>query len=494
MKRNCAILLSLCFGLLSVCFAQQTKDVPKWKKKLPEIKAELAIDCSHFSAREISDDLKQAVIYQLFMRMFTPEGTIKAAEKRLPHLKELGVDIIYTCPLVLSDDDMDKTYWSRRQKTLTNPKNPYRIKDYFEIDPEYGTEEDLKHFIQTAHKLGMRVIFDLVYYHCGPKANVLNMDKDFVNRDKDGSVINGRWNFPELNFDNQKLREYLWGNMEYFIKKFDVDGYRTDVEYYVPLDFWEEGAQRIRKLKPNAIMLAESARPSCQLKAYDVNYGWPLFDATKTVYAKKKSAKAFQTLDCKLKKIFPKNARFMRYSENHDEAFNYGNNRPDRVWEEGAYESAQFILFTVDGIPMIYNGVEIADNALHSIFSNRDHAKMCTDWSNMATERGKKRFAFMQDLIKLRKELPALVNTWATYIDNSAADDIVSFVRTHGNQVLVSITNTRNTTKKFTVDVSKYKDRNLYTAHMDHGAKFAKNGEKLEVELQPFGFVLLELQ
>lgn len=478
----------------STLFSQEGQPNNTWRKRLPAIKAELKRDCSNSEARKISDDLKQAVIYQLFMRMFTPEGTINAAEKRLPHLKELGVDILYICPIVLADDDTNKAFWSRRQKMLTNPKNPYRIKDYFEIDPEYGSEEDLKSFVATAHKLGMRVIFDLVYYHCGPKANLLSMDKDYVRRDENGNVINGRWNFPEINFDNQKLCEYLWSNMEYFIKKFDIDGYRTDVESFVPLSFWEEGAKRIRNLKPDAIMLAESVRPACQIKAYDMNYGWESIDAARYIYTKNKSAKMYADADSKLKKIFPKNARFMRYYENHDEAFNFGENRPDRVWEEGAYESLLFALFTMDGIPMIYNGVEIADNALHHIFSNRDHAKMCTDWSNMVTERGKKRFAFMKDLVKLRKKLPALVNTWATYIDNSMPDDIMSFARTHDNQVLISVVNTRNTAKKFTVDISKFKNRSLFTAHMERGAKFTKNGDKLEVELQPFGFVLVELQ
>ena len=281
------ILLSI-LSLVSVStlFSQEWKADQTQSKQFSAVK-EVKADCSNSEARKISDDLKQAVIYQLFMRMFTPEGTIKASEKRLPHLKELGVDIIYVCPLILSDDDTDKAFWSRRQQTWTNPKNPYRVKDYFEIDPEYGTEDDLKSFVATAHKLGMRVIFDLVYYHCGPKANLLNMDKDFVRRDENGNVINGRWNFPELNFDNKKLREYLWSNMEYFVKKFDIDGYRTDVEYYVPLSFWEEGAKRIRKLKPDAIMLAESTRPSCQLKAYDINYGWRTLDASKKIYVKK---------------------------------------------------------------------------------------------------------------------------------------------------------------------------------------------------------------
>ena len=93
MKKYYIFLLSLCFGVFSFCFSQQPKKYPEWRKRVPAIKAELQKDCSHSEAKKISDDLKQAVIYQLFMRMFTPEGTIKAAEKRLPYLKELGVDI-----------------------------------------------------------------------------------------------------------------------------------------------------------------------------------------------------------------------------------------------------------------------------------------------------------------------------------------------------------------------------------------------------------------
>ena len=487
--KNALILLAAVFAGASFC---QEADQPEWKKRMPAILAELKADCSHLQARKIPAYEKRAVIYQLFMRMFTPEGTIKAAEKRLPHLKELGVDIIYTCPLVLADDDPDKKYWSPRQRTFSNPKSPYRLKDYFETDPEYGTDADVKSFVDAAHKLGMRVIFDAVYYHCGPTANIIKIDKDFVRRNKDGAVEMGKWNFPALNFDNPKLREYLWGNMEYFIKKFDIDGYRTDAEYYVPLDFWEEGARRIRKLKPDAILLAESPRPACQLKAYDINYATKI--GLKKVYEQNKSAREFFKVDGGLKKIFPKGARFMRYFENHDEAFNYGEKRPDRAWPEGAYESLLFILFTYDGVPLIYNGVEIADNALHNLFASRECGKMCVDWSNMATERGKKRFAFMKELVRLHKELPALTHSWAETADNSAPDDIISFARTMESQVLIAAVNTRGEQKKFSVDVSAHKDRRLFTAHIERGAKYLKNGDKLEIELQPFGFVLLELQ
>ena len=157
----------------------------------------------------------------------------------IPHIKSLGVDIIYLCPVFVSDDDMNREGWSKRQKAsgLNNPRNPYRMKDYFNVDSRFGTNQDLKDYIATAHSYGMKVILDLVYFHCGPTAVFIKDNPDFLVRDEKGNVKNGRWNFPQLNFDNPKLREYLVKNMVYFIKDFDADGYRTDVEPAVPADF-----------------------------------------------------------------------------------------------------------------------------------------------------------------------------------------------------------------------------------------------------------------
>ena len=144
-------------------------------------------------AKVVSPFLRGSVIYQLFLRPFTLEGTLKAATKLLPHIASLKVDIIYLCPTMVSDDDPNTQFWSDRQNAskLGNPKNPYRIKDYYNTDPEYGTNNDLRQFVDTAHRLGMLVILDLVYFHCGPAAVFIESNPDFVKRNPDGSVKNG---------------------------------------------------------------------------------------------------------------------------------------------------------------------------------------------------------------------------------------------------------------------------------------------------------------
>ena len=119
--------------------------------------------------------VKNAVIYQINLRVFTPEGTLKAAERKLPYLRDLGVTIAYLVPVMKMDDDGDEGFWSPRQirSGFGNPKNQYRIADYFHVDEEYGTDADLRDFCAAAHGIGMKVVFDLVYLHCGPTAPVL---------------------------------------------------------------------------------------------------------------------------------------------------------------------------------------------------------------------------------------------------------------------------------------------------------------------------------
>ena len=135
-------------------------------------------------ARPTSEDFSKSVIYQIHLPIFTQGGTLESARKMLPHIASLGVDIVYLCPVVEADDDMDMRFWSKRQKASKtgNPKNPYRIKDYFKIDPQYGQDADLKNFVDEAHKLGLKVLLDLVYYHCGPTATMIKEHPDFVEK------------------------------------------------------------------------------------------------------------------------------------------------------------------------------------------------------------------------------------------------------------------------------------------------------------------------
>lgn len=376
---------------------------------------------------------EKAVIYQLFLRSFTLEGTLKAAEKLLPHLAGLGIDIVYLCPPVVADDDMDKSHWSDRQNKsgFENPKNPYRLKDYYHVDPEYGTDQDLKDFVATAHRLGMKALLDLVYFHCGPKAVFLDEHPEYVQLNDDGSIKFGRWHFPMLNFDNPELREYLWQNMEYFIRDFDFDGFRCDVSGMVPLDFWVEGRRRIECLKPGGIfMLAETnGNREEQLEAFDLSYGFINGHKTVEVIEGKLSAKGLRDVMTEERKRLD-GARIIRSFDNHDIASDHYELRAERIAPLAKTNAALAMDFALDGIPFLYNGQEIADGRRHSLWANREHGKnLVIEWENAVTERGKARMAYLKNLIALRRSLPILTRGSFEWIDNDRDEYVFSFLR-----------------------------------------------------------------
>lgn len=445
------------------------------------------------TARTAPGYLKKSVIYQIFLRMFTPEGTLNSAAKMLPHLAGLGVDVLYLCPVTEADDDMRTEFWSNRQNRcgLGNPKNPYRVKDYYRIDPEYGSDADLKRFTAYAHELGMRVILDLVYYHCGPAAVFIGEHPDFVKRAADGSVRNGLWHFPELNFDSPALREYLWENMAYFVREFDVDGYRCDVSDAVPLDFWEEGRRRLEALRPDVMMLAESAAREEQRYAFDVNYAFGWSTMIREVFRGAESPSKLREEWERCRGLSLPGARLIRVTENHDIANDLGEQRPDREIGLKGHDAMLVINFCIDGVPFLYCGQEIADRGIHSLWANRFYGHgFGIDWSSAETPEGKARFELVQTLIRLRHFEEALSCGETAWLRHSAPDSVIAFTRNSENQNLLIAVNCRNA--PVSAEIENVPARSTGPEILlAHGAGFNCSGS-MRIDFQPYGFMIAE--
>jgi glycosidase len=381
-------------------------------------------------ARPSPEWVTRGVMYQIQPRAFTPEGTLKAAQARLPKLAELGVDIIYLCPVFVSDDDPDTVGWSPRQRKsgMNNPRNMYRMKDYYHVDPEYGTDDDLKAFIAESHQLGMRVLLDMVYLHCGPNAVFLAEHPDFVKRDAEGKMAVAGWGFPALNLANPELREYLWKNMEYWVGEFGADGFRCDVADGIPLDFWETARDRLDKIRPDLCILAEGTRREDQLKAFDLDYGWGFqWDNAASVRKQWEKMRDERPRD---------GARFIRFIDNHDVANDAWDNRVEKAWGTPRVNATLVALFTLDGVPMIYNGQEVADTARHSIFG-----RLPIDWVNGDTPAGQTRFAFCQRLCAMRHAERSLTHGALVWLGNDAPDATLSYLRTLGQEQILTVVN-----------------------------------------------------
>ena len=353
---------------------------------------------------------KKAVIYQLFLRAFHPREHCRQRRACWTNWRIWVWTLCTFAPLLLRTRICAKNFGVTVKKAsgIENPKNPYRIKDYFAIDEEYGTDEDLRAFVRKAHRLGLKVLLDLVYFHCGPTAVFIQEHPDYVRHTESGEIDCGDWHFPKLNFDNPELREYLYQNMEYFIREFDVDGYRCDVGAACPLDFWVEGRRRIDALKKDLFMLNEADNPAYLVDAFEADYGW------KHWHVPLLKVMSGELPACDLVKSWtdyaetaPNGSKCILSIDNHDHANDAYDDRYETRFGTRAIEAALFLNMTMEGIPFLYNGYEVCDDNRHSIYGNRFLGRgMTVNWANGFTPKGKARYAFLRRMIRLRHGIP----------------------------------------------------------------------------------------
>ena len=433
------------------------------------------------SARKSPQWLTRGVMYQIWLRGFTPEGTLHAAAQRLPQVAELGANVIYLSPVSLSDPDMRQEFWSKRQKAsgTNNPRNPYRISDYNRVDPEYGTEADLREFVTTAHKLGMRVLLDLVYFHCGPTSDLLKQP-DFVVRDAAGKVSTGQWNFPVLNFKSQGLREHLWANMAHWVKNFDFDGFRCDVADAVPLDFWEEARRRLEPLRQDLVILAEGQRRADQVTAFDLDYGFSWHSAQYNVFTKGEPASLLRKVWETQAAERPRGARFMRYTENHDIVNDLL--RTEVVCGERGAMGLSVMNFTLDGVPLLYGGQEIGDTSLQCIY-----ARWPVRWEGACLPKAAAKLATYKKLCALRRSEPLLADGQTVWLKNDQPDSVVSFLRRGKQGAILSVISLSG--RKVQVQVTLPSDVPAkFAPLLSERAEPAKTAAPLAFKLGVFGY------
>ena len=379
--------------------------------------------------KKILEEVKDAVIYQINLRVFTKEGTFAAAEKFLPDVAATGADIIYLCSIAQSDGEEDPSSWSMRQKrSLTNnPRNPYRLNNYFAIDEEYGGDEGLRSFVKKAHSLNLKVMLDLVYGHSGPTFG--NDHPSYVKRDEKGNIEINHYNFCSLDFSSPGLREYLWSNMEYFVKEFDIDGYRCDVGASVPLDFWVEGRRRVEKIKKPFIMLDEceiQSRKEDQDEAFDINYcQWWTQHCFPAIFNSGMPAVSLQIAYEEADEA-RNGAVLIRAIEHHDTANDMYYARVEKISSEKC-EACYVLCYTVPGVPFLYNGCEYSDTSRHSIFGKKG------EFTIDRSKDPEKRTSFLARLAELHRKEEAIRNGKMIWVENSRKESICTYVRTAPN-------------------------------------------------------------
>ncbi|MFM2019930.1 MAG: hypothetical protein RL718_511 [Actinomycetota bacterium] len=372
--------------------------------------------------------LQQAVIYEVNLRQFG-DGGFKEVTNHLPRLSELGVDILWLMPIHPISELNKKGELG----------SPYSVANYLEVNPDYGTEEDFKELIQQAHSKNMLVILDWVANHTGWDNPWITEHPDWYTKDLDGNITyppGTDWtDVADLNFDNQEMQEAMIQAMEYWVREFDVDGFRADVAHSVPVEFWNKASERLHQIK-DVFMLAEDGGDMELLEtAFDTNYAWSLqglFNglgytyATATEFRYAMQSQAEQYKDGKYQMVF---------IDNHDE-----NSWQGTVFDRfgNNVKNLALLSFTIPGMPLIYSGNEIGlDRQL--LFFEKDPIVFPdqAEWGKSELE------IFYTQLVDLKTQNPALWSAGAGgQVTQLHEEDsfFLAFARSYqGNDVVVLI-------------------------------------------------------
>lgn len=392
-------------------------------------------DVSTLTAPASAPWIRDAVIYEINTRTFSREGTFNGVTAKLDALKDLGATVLWLMPV----------HPIAELKKKGSIGSPYAVRDYYGVNPAFGTKADLKRLVSEAHARGLKVIIDIVANHTGWD-NVMMRTPSYYRRDAQGTIISPYdWtDVAALNYNDAGLRKYMSDMLVYWIKEFDLDGFRCDVAGEVPTDFWESARAAVQQVKPDIIMLAEAHKPDLLVKAFHLDYAWPLHSALTDVLANGQPATRLREAWQEEVATYPKGALHMRFSDNHDESRAIA-----RFGARGAL-AASALMFTLDGVPMLYNGMEVGDiteSGAPALFEKLD-----VFWD--ASMRRPEFPRFYRDLTALRRAQPALRSGSLEWLRNSDEDRVLTFSRRLGSDELIVAVNLSNRAYVGTVEVS----------------------------------------
>lgn len=331
---------------------------------------------------------RDAIIYEIFVRKFTDRGNLAGVRQKLGYLRDLGINCIWLMPIFESPTE-----------------HGYGPTQFFKIEQDYGTLHDFRKLVLDAHKMGIRVVLDFIANHTSDqhpcfRAAFQNSKSIFrswyIWRDDtlraDGLIYDyyNDWDtLPNLNYENPQVWNFMLSVARFWLNQ-GADGFRCDVAWGVPHQFWKSFRREIKRINPDCLLLNEvlPRSPLYHQDEFDMSYDTDFYGNLLDVMQQKKKVMA---LDYGLRKTFknyPKNALSLRYLENHDME------RFIKQFGESRTRLAAVLLLTYPGTPLLLYGQEIG--------LKEKTGKMRWDVENSNL------FEFYRKLIKLRRNYPSL--------------------------------------------------------------------------------------
>lgn len=459
------ILLMLLLMFIASCKKEKQTSVSEQLDMLE--KQELA----NTSLAPISNEIMEhAVIYEANIRQYSPEGTFKAFTKDIPVLKELGVRILWLMPI----------YPISKTKSKGSLGSYYAVSDYTKINPEFGTLDDFKNLIKTAHENEIYVVLDWVANHTGWDHHWIKEHPDFYTKDKEGNIthtVGTDWtDVADLNYENQEMRSEMLNAMQYWVQELNVDGFRCDVAGMVPVNFWDEVSKKLEKTKP-LFMLAEGWEPELLANAFDMGYAWNTHHIMNDIAKGKQNVSNWDQRMVEVDTLYQKDDILMNFITNHDEN-SWNGTVKERMGD--ASELFAVLSYMTPGMPLIYSGQEYGMNKRLRFFEKDTIPK---SKGNL--------FTLYQKLGQLKNKRVALSGgkNKADYIrlPNSQNDKVLSFARTKSKDSVFFIANMSD--KDVSFEMEKEGEYLEYFSRTT-----LKLQKKTPLRLKPWGYMVLVLE
>jgi len=315
--------------------------------------------------------MENAVIYEANIRQYSHEGTFNAFTNDIPILKELGVKIIWVMPINPISKIKRKATGDKFTSEIEDEEERkkylgsyYSVSDYKAINPEFGTLDDFKNLVNTAHENGLYIIIDWVPNHTGWDHPWITEHPDYYTQNEKGEIIDpinpdtgkswGWTDTADLNYDNKNMRKEMIADMKYWVENADIDGFRMDVAHKVPPAFFNDAVKEMKTVKP-VFMLAEAEQPELLKNGFDMHYGWEVHHIFNDISKGHKTVKAFDEYMVKIDAVLEDDDINMNFITNHDEN-SWNGTLLERMPDNKELFTA--LIYTMPGMPLLYTGQE----------------------------------------------------------------------------------------------------------------------------------------
>ena len=415
-----------------------------------------------------ADWTRNMVLYEVNVRQFSEEGTFAGVNQALPRLKDLGVNVLWFMPIYPIGE-------LNRKGELGSY---YSIKDYMGVNPEFGTFEDFKALVAKAQEMGFHVILDWVGNHSAWDNPLATEHPDWYAKDSTGKFVSPfDWtDIIQFDYRADSLWDYMAGAMRYWVEEAGIDGYRCDFPGLVPEEFWNRASSELNAIKP-VLMLAEDEEHSYLLeRSFNMNYAWAHHHLMNAVAAGQRRPSALDTMmQYEMLRYDPESYR-LRFMTNHDE--NSWNGTIDEKMGDAQKAFAAY-LFTIPGVPLLYNGQE-ADLDKRLEFFKRDPIV----WKETEL------LPFYTKLVHLRTSHPALrhgAEGGSYEVLKTNRKKVIAYRRAKGNNEVLTILNMSK--KPVKVALKDTVVSGTWTDIFTEGGVEIARGQKMKIE--PWGYMVL---